>query len=210
MKALKDVSKKSTTTCAPVAEPSLFISEKSKGKSENNLEDLKDFSDYLPIFYEYDEELIESLMICEAKCDLSSPESEVMFDNEKINAELTFLQPEHPSSLSLFSQDFVEEPFDNQHQGPLLGTRRPIDLGPIFDEENEPGPIFDETAPSITSIIMESRLCFDPGTTHVPLSPNPQEHRKGLSIICYVSDLFVKVSPSDIKRFGLEKVKVFA
>ncbi|KAF3541503.1 hypothetical protein F2Q69_00023119 [Brassica cretica] len=177
MKALKDVSKKSTTTCAPVAEPSLFISEKSKGKSENNLEDLKDFSDYLPIFYEYDEELIESLMICEAKCDLSSPESEVMFDNEKINAELTFLQPEHPSSLSLFSQDFVEEPFDYQHQGPLLGTRRPIDLGPIFDEENEPGPIFDETAPSITSIIMESRLCFDPGTTHVPLSPNPQEHQ---------------------------------
>ena len=45
MKALKDFSKKSTTTCAPVAEQSIFISEKPKGKFENNLEELKDFSD---------------------------------------------------------------------------------------------------------------------------------------------------------------------
>ena len=62
-KALKDVSKsqkKSTPTRAPVAEPSIFISEKPKGKSENNLEDLKDFSDSLPIFDKYDEELMES------------------------------------------------------------------------------------------------------------------------------------------------------
>ncbi|KAF3516586.1 hypothetical protein DY000_02061391 [Brassica cretica] len=45
VKPLKDVSqihKKSTSTRAPVAEPSLFISETSKGKSENNLEDLKE------------------------------------------------------------------------------------------------------------------------------------------------------------------------
>ncbi|KAF3602320.1 hypothetical protein F2Q69_00035298 [Brassica cretica] len=73
VKALKDVSKiqkKSTTTRAPVAEPSLIISEKPKGKSENNLEDLKDFSDSLPIFDEYDEELIENLMICEDNCKL--------------------------------------------------------------------------------------------------------------------------------------------
>ncbi|CAN7015646.1 unnamed protein product, partial [Brassica oleracea var. botrytis] len=44
-KALKDVNKsqkKSTSTRAPVAEPSIFISEKPKGKSENNVEDLKD------------------------------------------------------------------------------------------------------------------------------------------------------------------------
>ena len=76
MKILKDVSKihkKSTSTRAPVAEPSLFISKKLKGKSENNLEDLKDFSDYVPIFNEYDEELIEGLMICEDNCDLPFP-----------------------------------------------------------------------------------------------------------------------------------------
>ena len=72
LKALKDVSKiqkKSTNTRTPVAKPSLFINEKPKGKSENNLEDLKDFSDSLPIFNEYDEELLESLILCEDECD---------------------------------------------------------------------------------------------------------------------------------------------
>ncbi|KAF3547604.1 hypothetical protein DY000_02003501 [Brassica cretica] len=82
MKALKDISKshnKSTSTRAPVAEPSLIISEKPK--------------------------------------------------------ELTVLQPEHPSSLVLSQQ------------------------------EDEPGPVFDDEATRITSIVMESHLCFDPGTT---------------------------------------------
>ncbi|WZZ44476.1 hypothetical protein YC2023_040735 [Brassica napus] len=58
MKALKDISKnqkKSTSIRAPVAEPSLFISTKSKGKSETHVEELKDFSDSLPTFDEYDE-----------------------------------------------------------------------------------------------------------------------------------------------------------
>lgn len=50
------------------------------------------------------------------------------------------------------------------------------DLGPIFDEEDEPGPVFDEEATSITSIVMESHLCFDPGTTLVPLTPDLEEH----------------------------------
>ncbi|KAF3591068.1 hypothetical protein DY000_02022027 [Brassica cretica] len=65
-------------------------------------------------------------------------------------AELTFFQPEHLSSLRLFSQDFEEEPFDYPHQGPLLSTRRPMDddLCPIFDEEDDHldsdlGPMFD-------------------------------------------------------------------
>uniref|UniRef100_A0A0D3BKE4 Uncharacterized protein n=1 Tax=Brassica oleracea var. oleracea TaxID=109376 RepID=A0A0D3BKE4_BRAOL len=112
VKALKDVSKiqkKSTTTRAPVAKPSLFINEKPKGKSENNLEDVKDFLDSLPIFDEYDEELIESLMICEDNCDLPFPELDFMFNKEQTITELTFLQPEHPSSLVLFSQDFEEK-----------------------------------------------------------------------------------------------------
>ncbi|KAF3576521.1 hypothetical protein DY000_02030393 [Brassica cretica] len=118
VKALKDVGKiqkKSTTTRAPVANLSLFINEKLKGKSENNLEDLTDFSDSLPIFDEYDEELIESLMICEDNCDLPFPEPDFMFDKEQTIAELTFLQPKHPSSLVLFSQDFEEKPFDYPH-----------------------------------------------------------------------------------------------
>ena len=75
MKALKDISKshkKSTSTRASVAEPSLFISEKPKGKSETHVEEFKDFSDFLPIFDESDEEPIESLMTCENKCDLPS------------------------------------------------------------------------------------------------------------------------------------------
>ncbi|KAF2593908.1 hypothetical protein F2Q70_00043788 [Brassica cretica] len=101
MKALKDISKnqkKSTSTRAPVAEPSLFISTKSKG--------------------------------------------------------------------------------------PRLDTRNPLDedLGPIFDEEDEPDPVFDEEATSITSIIMESHLCFDPDTTPVHLTPDLQEHLFVLSI----------------------------
>ncbi|KAF3594017.1 hypothetical protein DY000_02023894 [Brassica cretica] len=52
---------------------------------------------------------------------------------------------------------------------------------------------------------MENHLCFDPGTTHAPLSPNPQEPCKEFGFICFVPDLFVKFSSSDIKRFGLEK-----
>ncbi|KAF2552684.1 hypothetical protein F2Q68_00033744 [Brassica cretica] len=188
VKALKDVSKshkKSTTTCAPVAEPSLFINEKPK-------------------------ELLESLIIYEDECDLPSAKSDFMFDDEETNG-LTGFEPEHPSSVVLVSQDFEEEQFNYPQQGPLLDTRRPMDddLGPIFDEENELGPILEEKAPSITSINMENHLCFDPGTTHAPLSPNPLEHCKELGIICYVPDLFVKVSSSDRKSFGLEKVKEF-
>ncbi|KAF2601892.1 hypothetical protein F2Q70_00027222 [Brassica cretica] len=103
--------------------------------------------------------------------------------------------------------DFEEEQFNYPQQGPLLDTRRPMDddLGPIFDEENKVGPILEEEAPSITSINMENHLCFDPGTTHAPLSPNPQEPCKEFGFICFVPDLFVKFSSSDIKRFGLEK-----
>ena len=114
VKALKDVSKiqkKSTTTRAPVAEPSLFISEKPKVKSENNLEDLKKKLDSLPIFDEYDEELIESLIICEDECDLPSLKSDFMFDEEETNG-LTCFEPENPSNLVLFLHDFEEEPFD--------------------------------------------------------------------------------------------------
>ncbi|CAN6890549.1 unnamed protein product [Brassica oleracea] len=178
-KALKDVSKsqkKSTPTRAPVAEPSIFISEKPKGKSENNLEDLKDFSDSLPIFDKYDEELMESWITCEDECDLPSPKPDLMFDidNEETNG-LTCFEPEHPSSLVLVSQVFEEEPLNYQHQGPRLGTRRPLDndLSPIFDEEDELDPIFDEEAPSTSSIIIEKHLCFDPGTTSTPF---PKKH----------------------------------
>ncbi|KAF3539377.1 hypothetical protein F2Q69_00020173 [Brassica cretica] len=198
VKAFKDVSnshKKSTTTRAPVDEPSLFISETLKGKFENNLEDLKEFSNSLPIYDEYDEDLMESLIICEDECDLPSPKPDLMFDihNEETNG-LTCFEPEHPSSLILDSQVFEEEPLDYPQQGPRLDTRRPLDddLGPIFDEEDELGPTFDEKAPSITSINMKNHLCFDPDTTPAPLSPNPQEHCKELGIICYVPDLFVK------------------
>ncbi|WZZ44796.1 hypothetical protein YC2023_041055 [Brassica napus] len=144
MKALKDISKnhkKSTSTRAPVAEPSLLISEKPKGISETHVEEFKDFSDSLPIFDESDEEPIESLFYCEKICDHPSLESEFMNDNEQTIVELTVLQPEHPSS-------------------------------PIFDEEDEPGPVFDEEATSITSIVMESHLCFDPDTIPAPLSPD--------------------------------------
>ena len=88
------------------------------------------------------------------------------------------MQPEHPSSLVLSPQVFAEEPLDLPHQGPRLDTRISFDedLDPIFDEEDEPGPVFDEGATNITSIAMESHLCFDPGTTHAPLSFELQEH----------------------------------
>ncbi|WZZ27174.1 hypothetical protein YC2023_010575 [Brassica napus] len=153
------IHKKSTSTRAPVAEPSLFISEKPKGKSENSLEDLKDFSDSLPIFDEYDEELMESLITCEDECDLPSPKPDLMFDidNKETNG-LTCFEPEHPSSLVLVSQVFEEESLDYPQQGPRLDTRISLDDDPdhIFDEEDELGPIFDKEEPSITSIIMEN------------------------------------------------------
>ncbi|WZZ44259.1 hypothetical protein YC2023_040518 [Brassica napus] len=187
VKTLKDVNqipKKSTSTRAPVAEPSLFISKKSKGKSETHVEELKDFSDYLPIYDEYDEEPIESLMIYEKNCDFPSSEYERIIDNEQPIGELTVLQPEHPSSLVLSPQVFEEEPLDYPHQGPRLDSRKPLDedLGPIFDEEDEPGPVFDAETTSIISIVMESHLCFDPATTHIPLTPDLQEHLFVLSI----------------------------
>ncbi|KAF2600456.1 hypothetical protein F2Q68_00012253 [Brassica cretica] len=214
VKALNDVSKiqkKSTTTRAPIANPSFFINEKPKGKSENNLEDLKDFSDSLPIFDEYDEELTESLKICEDNCVLPFPEPDFMFDKEQTIAELTFLQPEHPSSLLLFSQDFDEKPFDYPHQGPLHATRRPLDddLGPIFDEEDELGPTFDEKAASMTSINMENHLCFDPGTTPTPLTTNIQEHCEKIDLINFMSEMCVKISSQDVKHFDFDKVKEF-
>ncbi|KAF3564517.1 hypothetical protein DY000_02017212 [Brassica cretica] len=89
VKSLKDVSKiqkKSTTTRAPVAKPSLFINEKPK-------------------------------------------EPDFMFDKEQTIAELTFLQPEHPSSLVLFSQDFEENPFDYPHCGNRNSHRRVLLIG---------------------------------------------------------------------------------
>ncbi|WZZ49876.1 hypothetical protein YC2023_049983 [Brassica napus] len=158
VKTLKDVNqthKKSTSTRAPVAEPSLFISKKSKGKSETHVEELKDFLDSLPIYDEYDEEPYEILMISEKNYDFPSSESELMIDNEQAIVELTVLQSEHPSSLVLSPQ--VEEPLDYPHQGPHLDSRKPLyeDLGPIFDEEEDPGPVFDEETTSITSIAME-------------------------------------------------------
>uniref|UniRef100_A0A0D3D8X2 Uncharacterized protein n=1 Tax=Brassica oleracea var. oleracea TaxID=109376 RepID=A0A0D3D8X2_BRAOL len=70
-------------------------------------------------------------------CDLPFPEPDFMFDKEQTIAELTFLQPERPSSLVLFSQHFEEKPFDYPHQGPLLDTRRPLDDGLGLDEEDE-------------------------------------------------------------------------
>uniref|UniRef100_M4FER8 Uncharacterized protein n=1 Tax=Brassica campestris TaxID=3711 RepID=M4FER8_BRACM len=181
VKTLKDVNqtnKKSTSTRAPVDEQSLFISKKSKGKSETHVEELKDFSDSLPIYDEYDEEPIESLMICEKNCNFPSSESEFMNDNEQTIVELTILQPEHPSSLVLSQQVFEEEPLDYPHQRPRLDSKNPLDenLGPIFDEEDEPGPVFDEETTSITSIVMESHLCFDPDTSPVPLTPDLQEN----------------------------------
>ncbi|WZZ71267.1 hypothetical protein YC2023_082637 [Brassica napus] len=213
MKVLKDISKnqkKSTSTRAPVAEPSLFISKKSKGKSETHVEELKDFSDSLPTFDEYDEEPIESLMTCENKCDLPSLEPEFVTDIEHAIVELTILQTEHPSSLVLSPQVFEEEPLDLPHQGPRLDTRISFDedQDPIFDEEDEPGPVFDEGATNITSIAMESHLCFDPGTTHAPLSFELQEHCEQSDFLNSQPDMFVNISSLDVIRFGLEKALV--
>ncbi|WZZ34929.1 hypothetical protein YC2023_018330 [Brassica napus] len=210
MKALKDISKshkKSTSTRAPIADPSLFISEKPKGKSETHVEEFKDFSDSLPIFDESDEEPIESLFSCEKNCDLPSLESKFMNDNEQTIVQLTVLQPEHPSSLVLSQQVFEEEPLDYPYQGPCLYTRNPLDedLGPIFDEEDEPGPVFDEEATSNTSIVMESHLCFDTGTTPSPLSSELQEHCEQSNLLNSQPDMFVKISSLDVIRFGLEK-----
>nr|VDD35873.1 unnamed protein product [Brassica oleracea] len=186
MKIFKDVSKihkKSTSTRAHVTEPSLFISEKPKSKSENSLEDLKDFSDSFPIFDDYDEKLMESLITCEDECDLPSPKPDLMFDidNKDTNG-LTYFEPEHLSSLVLVSQVFEEEPLDYPQQVPRLDTRISLDDDPdhIFDEEDELGPIFDEEAPSITSINMENHLFFDPGTTPTPLS---KEHCEKLDLL---------------------------
>ncbi|KAF3524403.1 hypothetical protein F2Q69_00047602 [Brassica cretica] len=86
MKALKDISKnqkKSTSTRAPVAETFLFISKKSKGKSETHIEELKDFSDSLPTFDEYDEEPIESLMIFFEEEPLDYPHQGPRIDTRK-------------------------------------------------------------------------------------------------------------------------------
>ncbi|KAG5373673.1 hypothetical protein IGI04_037381, partial [Brassica rapa subsp. trilocularis] len=213
-KALKDFSKsqkKSTSTRAPVAEPSLFISKKAQGESENHFEELKDFSDSLPIFDESDEELIESLMFCEKDCDLPSLETEFNLDNEKAIVELTVLQPELPSSLVLSPQVFEEEPLDFPHQCPCLDTRICLDdeLGPIFDEEDELGPVFDEEATSIISTFMESHLCFDSGTTTAPSSPAPllhdlQEHCEEPSSLNSLSDMVVKVSTDDPDLLSFE------
>uniref|UniRef100_A0A0D3BU80 Uncharacterized protein n=1 Tax=Brassica oleracea var. oleracea TaxID=109376 RepID=A0A0D3BU80_BRAOL len=139
---------------------------------------------------------------------LKDVKPDFMFDKEQTIAELTFLQPEHPSSLVLFSQDFEEKPFDYPHQGPLLDTMKPLDdgLGPIFNEEDELGPTFDEKAPSMTSINMENHLCFDPGTTPTPLTTYIQEHCEKLDLINFLSEMCVKISSQDVKRFGFDKI----
>ncbi|WZZ03193.1 hypothetical protein YC2023_089114 [Brassica napus] len=216
-KALKDVSKsqkKTTSTRAPVAEPSLSISKKSQGESENCFEEFKDFSDSSPIFDETDEEPIESLMSCEESCDLLYLESEFINDNEQANVELTVLQPEHPSSLVLSQQVFEEEPLDIPHQCPCLDSWISLDEvpEPIFDVEDEPDPVFDEEATSIISTFMESHLCFDSGTTTAPSSPAPlfpdlQEHCEKSVLVISLPDMFDKTSSLDVIRFGLDKIK---
>ncbi|KAJ4894498.1 Uncharacterized protein Rs2_21292 [Raphanus sativus] len=148
MKALKDASKiheKSTSTRAPAADPSLFITEKTQGESENHVEEFKYFSDSLPTFDEYEEELIDNLMSCEENCDLPYFKTEFMNDDEETIVELTVLQPELPSSLVLSQQVFEEEPLDYPHQCPCLDTWISLDdiPDPIFDEEDELGPVFD-------------------------------------------------------------------
>lgn len=94
------------------------------------------------------------------------------------------MQPEHPSSLVFSPQVLEEEPLDLPHQGPCLDTRIFFDedQDPIFDEEDEPCPVFDEEATNITSIAMESHLCFDPDTTPAPLSFELQAQLFVLSI----------------------------
>ncbi|WZY99890.1 hypothetical protein YC2023_072219 [Brassica napus] len=213
-KALKDFSKsqkKSTSTRAPVAEPSLFISKKAQGESENHFEELKDFSDSLPIFDESDEELIESLMFCEKDCDLPSLETEFNLDNEQAIVELTVLQPELPSSLVLSPQVFEEEPLDFPHQCPCLDTRISLDDGPdpMFDEEDESGPVFDDEETSIMSTFMKSQLCFDSSTSPALLSSELQEYCGETSFLNSLPDMFVKISTHDVIRFGLDKMKEF-
>nr|VDD07143.1 unnamed protein product [Brassica oleracea] len=122
-----------------------------------------------------------------------------MNDNEQAIVELTVLQPEHPSSLVLSPQVFEEEPLDYPHQRQRLDTRKPLDddPDPIFDEEDESGPVFDEEATSITSIVMESHLCFDLGTTHAILPSELQEHCKQSNLLNSQPDMFVKISSLD-------------
>ncbi|KAG5397440.1 hypothetical protein IGI04_019254 [Brassica rapa subsp. trilocularis] len=218
-KALKDVSKsqkKSTSTRAPVAEPSFSISKKTQGESENCFEEFNDFSDSSPIFDETDEEPIGNLMSCEESCDLPYLESEFINDNEQANVELTVLQPEHPSSLVLSHQVFEEEPLNFPHQCPCLDTWISLDDGPdpMFDEEDESGPVFDDEETSIMSTFMKSHLCFDSGTTTAPSSPAPllhdlQEHCEEPSSLNSLPDMVVKVSTDDVIRFGLDKMKKF-
>ncbi|KAF3593338.1 hypothetical protein DY000_02021180 [Brassica cretica] len=83
------------------------------------------------------------------------------------------------------------------------------DLGPIFDEEDERGQTFEAEAPSVTSIIMENQLCFDPSTTPTPFSTNIQEHCEKLDLINSLPELFAKISSQDVKHFGFDKVKEF-
>uniref|UniRef100_A0A0D3DLH5 Uncharacterized protein n=1 Tax=Brassica oleracea var. oleracea TaxID=109376 RepID=A0A0D3DLH5_BRAOL len=59
------------------------------------------------------------------------------------------------------------------------------------------------------SINMENHLCFDPGTTHMPLTTNIQEHCEKLDLIIFLSEMCVKISSQDVKRFGFDKVKEF-
>ncbi|KAF2548724.1 hypothetical protein F2Q70_00022152 [Brassica cretica] len=79
------------------------------------------------------------------------------------------------------------------------------DLCPIFDEEDDHldddlGPTFDEKALSVTSIIMENQLCFDPGTTPTPLSADIEEHYEKLDLIDSLPEMFVKISSEDDKQ----------
>uniref|UniRef100_A0A0D3E4U8 Uncharacterized protein n=1 Tax=Brassica oleracea var. oleracea TaxID=109376 RepID=A0A0D3E4U8_BRAOL len=113
--------------------------------------------------------------------------------------------------VKALKDDFEEKPFDYPHQRPLLDTRRPLDdgQGPIFDEEDELGPTFDEKAPSMTSINMENHLCFEPDTTPMPLTTNIQEHYEKLDLINFLSEMCVKISSQDVKRFGFDKIKEF-
>ncbi|KAF2600378.1 hypothetical protein F2Q68_00010219 [Brassica cretica] len=109
--------------------------------------------------------------------------------------------------VHLFFTHLEEEPLDLPHQGPRLDTRISFDedLDPIFDEEDEPGPVFDEEATNITYIAMESHLCFDPDTTPAPLSSELQEHCEQSDLLNSHADMFVKISFLDVIRFGLEK-----
>ncbi|XP_056858020.1 uncharacterized protein LOC130507328 [Raphanus sativus] len=56
---------------------------------------------------------------------------------------------------------------------------------------------------------MESNLCFDPGTSPPPLSPDLQKHCENSDLFNSLPDMFVKISSHDVTRFGLEKMKEF-